>query len=153
MLLLAPMVHSLGFFFALKGLALGETTVVMNRAGFGDMLGAAERYKATLMTLAPPVVVAMSRSEEAGKYELGELKRVVCGGAPLSAEVAQRFMARFPHVQLQVVIFFPPIDKFNTSQSARFCLYIYIHTYLASVLQNMSNFADRVLAQLVRNII
>lgn len=106
MLLLAPMVHSLGFFFVLKGLALGETTVVMmNRAGLDEMLGAVERYKVTLLTAAPPLVVAMTRSENVGKYDLRVLERVLCGGAPLPLEVAERFTARFPHVELQMVIF------------------------------------------------
>nr|WGU11326.1 4-coumarate:CoA ligase 12 [Crinum x powellii] len=100
-LLIAPMVHSLGFFFAVKGLALGETTVVMGRAEFGGMLKAAERYGATAMTASPPIVVAMARSEEVGRFDLSRLERVFSGGAPMPEEVANRFMKRFPHVELQ----------------------------------------------------
>lgn len=105
------MFHSLGFFFALKGVALAETTVVMTagaRGGGGgavaEMLRAAERYGATQMTAAPPVVVAMAKAgEEASRYGLPALRRVVCGGAPLHVAAARRFQSRFPRVELQQV--------------------------------------------------
>lgn len=102
-LLAAPMFHSLGFFFCLKGLTLGETVVVMERPGFEEMLAAVGRHGVTLMTAAPPLVVAMSRLSEGEveKYKLGSLEAVITGGAPLSVDAAERFMRRFPRVQLR----------------------------------------------------
>ncbi|XP_072979998.1 4-coumarate--CoA ligase-like 7 [Typha angustifolia] len=102
-LLGAPMFHSLGFFFALKAVALGETTVVMagERFGVREMMAAAERHGATQMTTAPPVVVAMARGDEAAAgFDLGKLERVVCGGAPLHVAAAEKFRRRFPRVEL-----------------------------------------------------
>ncbi|XP_020594280.1 4-coumarate--CoA ligase-like 7, partial [Phalaenopsis equestris] len=69
-LLTAPMYHSLGFFFALKAIALGETLVVMERVSFPDMMRAAEKYGVTQITAAPPVIMWMARSGEVMRYDL-----------------------------------------------------------------------------------
>ncbi|KAJ6801022.1 putative 4-coumarate--CoA ligase-like 7 [Iris pallida] len=100
-LLAAPMFHSLGLAAVCGGLVLGRTTVVMESPGFAKMLRAAAKHRATTLLAAPPVVVAMARSEEVDKYDLGALEAVFTGGAPVPEEVARRFMARFPGVQLR----------------------------------------------------
>lgn len=95
----------MGFFFFLKGLALGDTTVVLTgeRVTLADMIRAANRYKVTEMTAAPPVVVAMAKSGDLAPEDLLALETVICGGAPLHVESARRFQDRFPHVQLSQV--------------------------------------------------
>ncbi|KAG6528793.1 4-coumarate--CoA ligase-like 7 [Zingiber officinale] len=99
-LLGAPLFHSMGFFFLLKALALGETTVVMGgRGGVKQMLQAAERYRVTAMTAAPPVVVAMAKWPE--PLDLEALEHITCGGAPLPEASAVRFMRRFPRVEIR----------------------------------------------------
>lgn len=105
-LLTAPMFHSLGFFFALKAIALGETLVVMKRVSFPGMMQAAEKYGVTQITAAPPVIMWMARSEEVMRYDLSALKRIFCGGAPLPEEAAERFSSRFRGVLLCQVRFF-----------------------------------------------
>lgn len=102
-LLGAPMFHSMGFFFALKVVALGLTMVVMTeaQAGLRGVVEAAERWEVTEMTASPPVVVGMAK-ERCG---LAMLERVICGGAPLPRAAAERFRRRFPHVDLSVVSF------------------------------------------------
>ncbi|CAL9146889.1 4-coumarate--CoA ligase-like 7 [Musa acuminata AAA Group] len=96
----APLFHSMGFFFLLKGIALGETTVVMGGGGGArEMLRVAEKYRATSLTASPPVVVAMARWEE--KIDLAALEFVTCGGAPLHEAAAHQFMSRFPDVELR----------------------------------------------------
>ncbi|WOL04146.1 4-coumarate--CoA ligase-like 7 [Canna indica] len=96
----APLFHSMGFFFLLKGLALGETIVVLGGGGgVKEMLRAAEKYRVTAMTASPPVVVAMARWPE--RLDLKTLENVTSGGAPLPEAAAKRFMARFPGVELR----------------------------------------------------
>ncbi|XP_020695588.2 4-coumarate--CoA ligase-like 7 [Dendrobium catenatum] len=99
-LLSAPMFHSLGFFFALKTVALGDTLVMMDRVTFPDMMRAAEKYGVTQMTAAPPVVLAMARSEDVMQHDISALKRIFCGGAPLSEDAAERFSTRFPGISI-----------------------------------------------------
>ncbi|PAN41986.1 hypothetical protein PAHAL_8G136700 [Panicum hallii] len=100
MLLGAPMFHSLGFYFALKAVALGQTTVLVTdavaRRGVKGVVEAAERWAVTEMTASPPVVMAMAKEP----CVLEALERVVCGGAPLPTTAAERFRLRFPNVDL-----------------------------------------------------
>ncbi|XP_039126251.1 4-coumarate--CoA ligase-like 7 [Dioscorea cayenensis subsp. rotundata] len=99
-MLSAPMFHSLGFFVALKGIALAETTVVVGGAPLERIMAVAERYNVTQMTAAPPLVVAMAQSEETLRFDLSSLRRVFCGGAPLSLDAAERFLAKFPLLEI-----------------------------------------------------
>nr|CAB3472215.1 unnamed protein product [Digitaria exilis] len=101
MLLAAPMFHSLGFYFALKGVALGQTTVLVTdavaRRGIrAVVVETAERWAVTEMTASPPVVTWMAKEGS----DLKALERVVCGGAPLPTAAAERFRRRFPNVDL-----------------------------------------------------
>ncbi|RLM87564.1 4-coumarate--CoA ligase-like 7 isoform X1 [Panicum miliaceum] len=100
MLLGAPMFHSLGFYFALKAVALGQTTVLVTdavaRRGVRGVVEAAERWAVTEMTASPPVVMAMAKEP----CVLEALERVVCGGAALPTTAAERFRRRFPNVDL-----------------------------------------------------
>ncbi|WOL14347.1 hypothetical protein Cni_G23127 [Canna indica] len=66
--------------------------------GVRGMLQAAERYRATRMSVSTPVVVAMASWEE--PIDLTALEHVICGGAPLHESAAKRFKARFPDVEL-----------------------------------------------------
>ncbi|KAJ4751518.1 4-coumarate--CoA ligase-like 4 [Rhynchospora pubera] len=101
----APTFHSMGFFFSLRGIALGETTVVLTqeRVTVADMMEAAKRYKVTQMTVAPPVVVTIAKSGDQSGWDLAALETVICGGAALHVEAAQQFQERFSQVQLSQV--------------------------------------------------
>ncbi|XAR50310.1 hypothetical protein NMG60_11004597 [Bertholletia excelsa] len=95
-----PLFHVFGFFMLVRGVAMGETMVLMERFDFEGMLRAVERYKVQYMPVSPPLVVALAKSELVAKYDLSSLQLLGCGGAPLGKEVAQRFAARFPNVEI-----------------------------------------------------
>lgn len=83
-----------------RGVSLGESMVLMEKFDFEVMLRSVEKYRVTYMPVSPPLVVAMVKSELAGKYDLSSLQMLGCGGAPLGKEVAERFVARFPGVDI-----------------------------------------------------
>ncbi|RZS24304.1 hypothetical protein BHM03_00057355, partial [Ensete ventricosum] len=95
-----PLFHVFGFMMALRAVVLGETTVLMERFDFGAMLRAVERYRVTYIPVSPPLVVAMAKSDEAARRDLSSLRVLGCGGAPLGRDVAERFAARFPQVEI-----------------------------------------------------
>lgn len=95
-----PLFHVFGFFMALRTVALGETTVLMERFDFGAMLRAVERHRVTFIPVSPPLVVAMAKSDEVARYDLSSLRLLACGGAPLGRELAERFTARFPSIEI-----------------------------------------------------
>lgn len=108
-ILTVPLFHVYGFFMVIRAAALGETVVLMERFDFGKMVEAVERYKVTYLSVTPPLVVAMAKSELVGKFDLSSLQALGCGGAPLGKEVHERFREKFPHVEILQV---HPIDLF-----------------------------------------
>ncbi|KAM2231062.1 hypothetical protein ACFX1S_015401 [Malus domestica] len=95
-----PLFHVFGFFMVVRAVALGETLVLMEKFQFEAMLRAVERHKVWYMPVSPPLIVALSKSELAQKYDLSSLRLLGCGGAPLGKEAADRFGERFPNVEV-----------------------------------------------------
>ncbi|CAI9113100.1 OLC1v1013639C1 [Oldenlandia corymbosa var. corymbosa] len=95
-----PLFHVFGFFMLIRGAAAGETLILMKRFDFVDMLKAVEKYKVTYMPVSPPLVVAMAKSDLVDKYDLSSLKLLGSGGAPLGREATEKFLARFPHMEI-----------------------------------------------------
>lgn len=95
-----PMFHVFGFFMLFRCAAIGETLVVMERFDFEKMLAAVERYRVTYMPVSPPLVVALAKSDLTRKYDLGSLRLLGSGGAPLGKEVSESFTARFPGIEV-----------------------------------------------------
>uniref|UniRef100_A0A1D1ZKT5 4-coumarate--CoA ligase n=1 Tax=Anthurium amnicola TaxID=1678845 RepID=A0A1D1ZKT5_9ARAE len=95
-----PLFHVFGFSMLLRGTVIGDTMVLMERFDFVAMLQAVEKHRVTFMPVSPPLIVAMVKSDAVGKHDLSSLEWVGCGGAPLGREVAERFTARFPHVEV-----------------------------------------------------
>ncbi|XP_058102233.1 4-coumarate--CoA ligase-like 9 [Magnolia sinica] len=99
-LLTLPLFHVYGLFMCLGMVATGQTMVLMEKFEFGPMLRVVETHRVRFIPVAPPLVVAMAKSEEVARYDLSSLESVGCGGAPLGKEVAERFKARFPNVEI-----------------------------------------------------
>ncbi|KAJ3674354.1 hypothetical protein LUZ60_004970 [Juncus effusus] len=95
-----PLFHVFGFFMLFRAVALGETTVLMERFDFTTMLKAVERHRVTFVPAAPPLIVALAKSPDVLKFDLSSLQAIGVGGAPLGRELAERFAKRFPNVEL-----------------------------------------------------
>ncbi|KAB1217320.1 4-coumarate--CoA ligase-like 9 [Morella rubra] len=95
-----PLFHVFGFFMLVRAVAMGETLVLMERFDFQGMLRAVEKYRVTYMPVSPPLVVMLAKSDLVMKYDLSSLQLLGCGGAPLGMEVAERFAAKFPNVEI-----------------------------------------------------
>uniref|UniRef100_A0A1J3CCC4 4-coumarate--CoA ligase-like 4 n=1 Tax=Noccaea caerulescens TaxID=107243 RepID=A0A1J3CCC4_NOCCA len=98
-----PMFHTFGLLsFAMATVALGSTVVILRRFELNEMMEAVEKYRATALALAPPVLVAMINGADLikAKYDLSSLKMVRCGGAPLSKEATEGFLEKYPTVDI-----------------------------------------------------
>ncbi|KAF5777328.1 putative AMP-dependent synthetase/ligase [Helianthus annuus] len=67
-----------------------------------EMLSAIGRYGVTYLLLVPPILVALvnTASQIRSKYDLKTLKYVLSGGAPLSKELMEGFMEKYPGVTI-----------------------------------------------------
>lgn len=99
-----PMFHIYGLAaFATGLLASGSTIVVLSRFELDEMLSSIGRYRATYLPLVPPILVALVNAADKikEKYDLGTLRLVLSGGAPLSKEVIEGFLSKYPTVGIQ----------------------------------------------------
>lgn len=98
-----PMFHIYGLAaFATGLLASGSTIVVLSKFEMHDMLSAIEKYRATYLPLVPPILIALVNNADRikAKYDLSSLSSVLSGGAPLSKEVIEGFVDKYPTVKI-----------------------------------------------------
>jgi len=124
-----PLFHVFGFFMLVRAVAMGETLVLMERFDFEGMLRAVEKYRVSYMPVSPPLIVALTKSDLVKKYDLSSLQQLGCGGAPLGKEVAERFAAKFPNIEIvQVSVI---INLASTSNIVSLVLIISIYFFFA----------------------
>uniref|UniRef100_A0A2C9TZF4 Uncharacterized protein n=1 Tax=Manihot esculenta TaxID=3983 RepID=A0A2C9TZF4_MANES len=98
-----PMFHIYGLAaFAMGLLASGSTIIVLSKFEIHEMLSTIERYRATDLPLVPPILVALINGacQIRSKYDLSSLQTVLSGGAPLSKEVIEGFVEKYPTVRI-----------------------------------------------------
>lgn len=98
-----PMFHIYGLVaFATGLLASGSTIIVLSKFEMHDMLSTIEKYRATYLPLVPPILVAMVNAADQirEKYDLSSLHSALSGGAPLSKEVIEGFVEKYPNVKI-----------------------------------------------------
>jgi acyl-CoA synthetase (AMP-forming)/AMP-acid ligase II len=93
-LALAPFSHVMGFVITLgSALLAGARVVPVPRFDPGGFLELLARERVTVAIVPPPVMPLLARSP----VDLPAVELIVCGGAPLGAELQQAVAARFPH--------------------------------------------------------
>ncbi|KAK4795974.1 hypothetical protein SAY86_028300 [Trapa natans] len=98
-----PMFHIYGLAaFATGILATGSSVIVLSKFDLHEMLSSIEKYKATYLPLVPPILIALvnGASQIRSKYDLSSLQSVLSGGAPLSREVIEGFLEKYPRVTI-----------------------------------------------------
>jgi acyl-CoA synthetase (AMP-forming)/AMP-acid ligase II len=85
----------MGFVGALAApLVAGATVVTLPRFELPALLAAIERHRVTVLVVPPPVAAALAAA--ARTADLGSLRLVVCGGAPLTPALQGRLADRLP---------------------------------------------------------
>ncbi|XP_066384192.1 4-coumarate--CoA ligase-like 4 [Miscanthus floridulus] len=94
-----PMFHVYGLVaFATGLLGCGATIVVLSKYELPEMLRSINEYGVTYLPLVPPILVAMLAHPK--PLPLGNLRKVLSGGAPLSKELIEGFKERYPQVEI-----------------------------------------------------
>ncbi|KAJ0972365.1 hypothetical protein J5N97_020324 [Dioscorea zingiberensis] len=95
-----PLFHVFGFFMFFRSVALGDTTVLMEKVDLATILRAVHAHRVKFIPVSPPLVLALAKSDLISKFDLSSLRRVASGGAPLGPELAELFISRFPSVAI-----------------------------------------------------
>ncbi|KAM0919787.1 hypothetical protein ACQ4PT_007941 [Festuca glaucescens] len=94
-----PMFHVYGLVaFATGLLGCGATVVVLSKFELPEMLRCISAYGVTYLPLVPPILVAMVAHPK--PLPLGQLRKVLSGGAPLSKELIEGFREKYPQVEI-----------------------------------------------------
>ncbi|WP_448625818.1 AMP-binding protein [Geodermatophilus sp. URMC 64] len=100
---LLPFFHAAGCFAAIcLTVHAGATVVTLPRFDLDACLRLIEQHRATVLPAAPPVVLALARAPAVDRYDLSSLELVICGSAPLSAELEQEAARRLGRPVVQV---------------------------------------------------
>ncbi|CEH15048.1 Acyl-CoA synthetase [Ceraceosorus bombacis] len=96
-----PMFHIFGLAkFLHHALYAGIRTVVQPKFELEQFLKAIQTYKVTCCFVVPPMLVLIAKSPVVDKYDISTLAKVLCGAAPLSAELGDEVQKRCPHIKL-----------------------------------------------------
>jgi acyl-CoA synthetase (AMP-forming)/AMP-acid ligase II len=90
-----PFFHIYGLtVIALLGLWSGATIVVMPKFELDAYLDLVERYRATLLHVVPPVVVALAKHPSVERRDFSSIRKLFSGAAPLSASTIEQCTRR-----------------------------------------------------------
>ncbi|KAF0893263.1 hypothetical protein E2562_023905 [Oryza meyeriana var. granulata] len=94
-----PMFHVYGLIaFATGLLGCGGTVVVLSKYELPEMLRSINAYGVTYLPLVPPILVAIVAHPK--PLPLGQLRKVLSGGAPLGKELIEGFREKYPQVEI-----------------------------------------------------
>ena len=90
-----PFFHIYGLVvIMLLGFRSGATLVVMSRFELEPYLDCVERYRATMLHVVPPIVVALAKSVAVNGRDFSAVRKLFSGAAPLGADVIGQCTAR-----------------------------------------------------------
>jgi acyl-CoA synthetase (AMP-forming)/AMP-acid ligase II len=90
-----PFFHIYGFVvIGALGLWSGATLVVMPKFELEPYLDLVERYRATLLHVVPPVIVALAKHPSVACHDFSSVRKLFSGAAPLGADVIEQCVRR-----------------------------------------------------------
>ncbi|XP_076821471.1 uncharacterized protein LOC143468259 [Clavelina lepadiformis] len=92
--LVVPMFHIYGIMLPFLGLLQGSKVVIEKRFSLESFFSSVQKHKVTVFNAVPPMVLAIFNSPLISKYDISSLKRILCGAAPLPADVADQVRKR-----------------------------------------------------------
>ena len=80
----------------LCSLRSGSAVMIMPKFEIVSMLTAIAKYKVTVAAVVPPLVLAMAKNPVVDNYNLGSIRIVLSGAAPLGKELEEALQSRLP---------------------------------------------------------
>ncbi|KAJ6521966.1 amp dependent CoA ligase [Mycena vulgaris] len=100
-LAVVPFYHIYGLVVAIHFVLFsGMTVVVVPKFSFTGMLESIVRHRINQLMLVPPQVALLCKEPIVKQYDLTTVRAVLCGGAPLSAELSQQLINLLPRAHI-----------------------------------------------------
>jgi acyl-CoA synthetase (AMP-forming)/AMP-acid ligase II len=75
----------------------GDKVVILPKFDIGTYLSSIATYKINSLYIVPPIVIAMTKNKAAlDKFDLGSVRTIFTGAAPLGGEVAELLQKQYP---------------------------------------------------------
>uniref|UniRef100_A0A182TA88 Luciferin 4-monooxygenase n=1 Tax=Anopheles maculatus TaxID=74869 RepID=A0A182TA88_9DIPT len=100
---LLPFFHVYGYMVLMHSLLNKRLLVALPRFEPTLFLSTIQKYRVTVASLAPPLMVFLAKHPLVDKYDLSSLVFLGCGAAPLSKELELAVMKRLPNLQMILV--------------------------------------------------
>ncbi|XP_014509531.1 4-coumarate--CoA ligase 1-like [Vigna radiata var. radiata] len=81
----------------LTGIRSGAAVLIVQKFEMTTLLELIQKYRVTVASFVPPIVLALVKSGEAHRYDLSSVRAVVTGAAPLGKELQEAVESRLPH--------------------------------------------------------
>ncbi len=94
-----PHAH-VGISWGLAALKYGATFIIMERFNLDDYLKWTKEYGVTILSGMPPVLYTLANSPPGTEEYLKSVRSIITGGATTPQEVWEKFVKRFPHIQV-----------------------------------------------------
>lgn len=78
----------------------GTPLTVMSKFDLPLFCNVIQTHKISFSCLVPPILVLLAKHPIVDQYDLSSLRKIACGAAPLSAELANDVQARLPHCRI-----------------------------------------------------
>ncbi|KAJ4958114.1 hypothetical protein NE237_025225 [Protea cynaroides] len=84
----------------LCALRVGSAILIMQKFEIVTLMELIEKYKVTFAPLVPPIVLSITKSSVAGKYDLSSITKIMSGAAPMGKELEDSLRALVPNAKL-----------------------------------------------------
>ncbi|KAK7265279.1 hypothetical protein RJT34_32897 [Clitoria ternatea] len=84
----------------LCGIRSGATVLIVEKFEITTLLELIQKYKVTVASFVPPIVLALVKNGEAHRYDLSSIRAVITGAAPMGMELQEAVKSRLPHATL-----------------------------------------------------
>ena len=116
-----PFFHIYGLVVIMKStLAKGGTLVTMPRFDFMEFLGLIQKYRATILPIVPPIVLALVKQPAVAQFDLSSVRMVFSGAAPLGEDIARELSGKLgcPVVQGYGMTEASPVTHLSPTRNA-----------------------------------
>jgi acyl-CoA synthetase (AMP-forming)/AMP-acid ligase II len=118
-----PFFHIYGMVVIMKlALAQGGTLVTMPRFDLTEFLGLVQQYRVTVLPIVPPIVLGLVKHPAVAQFDLGSVRLVFSGAAPLGEEIARQLAKKLgcPVVQGYGMTEASPVTHLSPTRNAPF---------------------------------